>query len=206
MGPKDAEPLPVGGGRADGVGAGAVGVGIGLARSRTGADAGESCLDVAVTKCGQALAGRSAGGNRGQALLGAAAVFLRVEPYHCLDHIALVGVQVAAVDQVLRELPALAATPSPERGDELILIDQAVLEGKQSKEKIAVCIDDGHGTRLLGFGRGPWRLLPTTGAYGRAATRIGSIIAGLTTTRIALMALGGPLGGVACPSLRCEGQ
>ena len=175
MGPQDAEPLPVGRGRADGVGGGAVGVGIGLARSRTGADVGESSLDLAVAECGEALAGRSSGGNGGQALLGATAMFLLVEPDHRLDHAALVGVQVAAVDQVFRDLAALVATPGPEGGDELVLIDQAVLEGKQSKEEVAVRIDGGHGTDLLGVGQGARS--PTMSSSDGAATRFGRIIA-----------------------------
>ncbi len=164
MGPKDAEPPAVAGGRADRVGAGAVGVcigiGNGLARSRTGADAGESSLDFAVAQRGEALAGRSAGGNCREALFGATAMFLLMEPYHRLDHIALVGAQVASIDQVFGKLSVLGATPSPKRGDELILIDQAVLERMQSEEKVAVSIDDGHGTHLLGVGRGPWALGP----------------------------------------------
>ena len=125
----------VGSSRADGAGRRTVGVAIELARSRTATDAGERSLDFAVAECGEALADRSSGGNRGQALLGAAAMFLLVEPYHRLHHIALVGVQVTAVDQVFRDLPPLVATPNPERGDELVLIDQTVLEGKQSKER-----------------------------------------------------------------------
>jgi hypothetical protein len=50
-----------------------------------------------------------------------------METYHHRDCIALVGVQVAAVDQVFPDLPALVATPDSERGDELVLIDQSVL-------------------------------------------------------------------------------
>ena len=52
---------------------------------RTGADSGESSLDFAVAQCGEVPEGRSSGGNRGQALLGAAAMFLFVKPDHRLD-------------------------------------------------------------------------------------------------------------------------
>ncbi len=130
----DLEPPAVASGRADRVTGGTVGVGIALARSRTGAHAGETSLDLAVAERGEALAGRSPGGNGGQALFGATAMFLLVEPHHHLDRMALIDVQVAAVDQVFRDLPALVATPDSERGDELVLIDQPVLESKQSKE------------------------------------------------------------------------
>ena len=77
--PQDTEALAVGSGRADGVGGSTLGSASDSARSRTGADAGQSSLDFAVAECGEARAGRSSGGNGGQALLGATAMFLLVE-------------------------------------------------------------------------------------------------------------------------------
>ena len=58
VGPEDAEPLAVAGGRADGVAGGAVGVVAVLGRGR--ADVGEGGLEVGVAEPGQALAGRAA--------------------------------------------------------------------------------------------------------------------------------------------------
>ena len=84
VGPEDAEPLAVGGGRADGVAGGAVGVvvGAGSSRSRRWASV---AVDVGVADPGQALAGRAAGGDGGQALLGVAAVLLEVQGDQGLD-------------------------------------------------------------------------------------------------------------------------
>ena len=75
----------------------------------------------------------------------------------------MVGVQIATVDQVVRDLAALVEGPSPKGGDELVLIDQAILEGEQSKEEVAVRVDGGHGTDLLGVGRG--RSVPDDGSH-----------------------------------------
>ena len=71
-------------------------------------------------------------------------MFLVVQPHHRLDRGPSIGVQVAAVDQVFGHRAALVATPGPEGGDELGLIDQAVLEREQSEEEVAVGVG-GHG-------------------------------------------------------------
>ena len=88
---------------------------------------GQSSVEFSVSQRRQALTVQSYRGDGGQALLGATAMFLLVQPDHCLDDTALIGVQVAAVDQVFRDLPTLVATPNTECGHELVLIDQPVL-------------------------------------------------------------------------------
>ena len=113
-----AEPLAIGRGRADGVAGGAVGVTVGLARGRSGAETGEGALDVGVADLGQALAGRAAGGDGGQALLGAAAVLLEVPRDQGLDRGAVVGVEIAAGDEVVGQAATFEG-PGLEGGDEL---------------------------------------------------------------------------------------
>ena len=57
-----------------------------------------------------------------------------------------VGVEVAAVDEVVGQRPALVAGPGVEGGDELALVDQAVLEGEQAEEQVARWVArGGHG-------------------------------------------------------------
>ena len=91
---------------------------------------------------GEALAGGLAGGDGGQALLGVAAVLLEVQGDQGLDAGALRGVEVAAGDEVVGQGPGLVAGPGLEGGDELGLVDQAVLQGEQAEEEVAV---GGHG-------------------------------------------------------------
>jgi hypothetical protein len=129
VGPEDAEPLAVGGGRADGVAGGPLGVAIVPGRSR--ADAGEGDADVGVADAGQFFAGRAAGGDRRQAPLGIA-MLLDVQGRQRLDRGPLGGVEVAQGDEVIGQRPALVAGPGPEGVDELVLVDQGVLQGEDS--------------------------------------------------------------------------
>src|SRR5262249_31490638 len=104
------------------------------------------------------------------------AVLLHVQADHGLDAGALVVVEVTAGGEVLGQGAGLIAGPGLEGGDELALVDQAVLEGEQSEEQVAFGGGGGHGASLPGarHGRctvGPWRRGPA------AAVRwIGSII------------------------------
>ena len=95
---------------------------------RSGANMGQTRLDVGVTDLGQALASRAAGGDRRQALLGVTAVPLQVLGDEGLQQGALLSVQVAAGDQVLGQGPRLVAGPGVEGGDQGRLVDQAVLK------------------------------------------------------------------------------
>ena len=96
--------------------------------------------------------------------------FLRCSADQGLDRGALVGVEVAAGDEVVGQRPGLVAGPGLEGGDELALVDQAVLQGEQAEEEVAVGGDGGHGTGLRERRRGRGRRPPTSGASGRAAT------------------------------------
>ena len=53
-----------------------------------------------------------------------------------LDTRALVGVEVAAVDEVVGQRPGLVAGPGLEGGDELALLDQADLQREQAEEQV----------------------------------------------------------------------
>ena len=70
--------------------------------------------------------------------------FFEVQRDQGLDDGALVGVEVAAGDEVVGQGPGLVAGPGLEGGDELALVDQAVLEGEQAEEEVAVG-GGGHG-------------------------------------------------------------
>ncbi len=126
----------------------------------------------------QAPSGRRAAGSRGQALRGAAAVLLEVAGDEGLDGGAVVGVEVAAGDQVLGQRPPLLERPGLKGRDELRLVDQAVLQGEQTEEEIAIGIDGGHDVVFPERPAGPagdWT--PTTVSLHRAMNRIGRIIA-----------------------------
>ena len=71
---------------------------------------------------------------------------------HGLDGGTLVVVEVAAGVEVRRQRPGLVSGPGLEGGDELGLVDQAVLKGQQAEEQVAVGVD-GHGTVSRGGGR-----------------------------------------------------
>ena len=89
-------------------------------------------------RLGQALAGRPAGGDGGEALLHVAAVGLDVHGRQGLDGGSLGGIEVPQGDQVIGQGSRLVARPGVERGDELSLLDQAVLQGQQAEEEVAV--------------------------------------------------------------------
>ena len=75
VGAEDAEPLAVGGGRADGVAGGAVGIFADLSPGR--AEVSEGGFDVGVAEPGQALAGRAAGIEAARLFSGSPPCFLR---------------------------------------------------------------------------------------------------------------------------------
>ena len=52
--------------------------------------------------------------------------------------------------QVVGQRPALVAGPGLEGGDELPLVDHAVLECEQTEEQVAIGGDGGHGAALPG--------------------------------------------------------
>ena len=87
-----------------------------------------------------------------------------------------VGVEVAAGDEVVGQGPGLVAGPGLEGGDELGLVDQAVLQGEQAEEQVAVGGDGGHGAILPGGRHGRWPFGPRRRGPAAGACRIGWII------------------------------
>ncbi len=143
MGPDDAEPLAVAGGRAHGIGRRAVGIGV-----EVGDEPGEGVLDVGVAQRGERLAGGGASRDGREAPTGIGAVLLEVQADHRLDTDALLGIEAAAGDEVLGKRPRPIAGPGLEGRDELALVDQAVLQGEQTEEEVAIGIEGGDGTVL----------------------------------------------------------
>ena len=76
---------------------GVVGVGLGRVRRESGDEADQ----LWVSQGGEPLACRAAGGDRSQALLRVAAVFLDMQGDQRLDYAALVGVESAAIDEMV---------------------------------------------------------------------------------------------------------
>ena len=72
---------------------------------------------------------------------------------------------------------ALVARPGGERREQRPLVDQAVLQGQQAEEQVAIAIDGGHDTGLLGARRALGRLDTDDGVAPRAMNRIERIIA-----------------------------
>ena len=134
MGPEDAEPLPVGGRRADGEAGGAVGViFIEVSRRMRHAEVAERRTEVRVAQVGQAVADRPAGGDGGEALSHIAAVGLDVHGRQGLDGGPLGGIEVPLRDEMVGEGARLVAGPGVERGDELRRLDQPGLQGEQAE-------------------------------------------------------------------------
>src|SRR5207302_964162 len=50
--------------------------------------------------------------------------------------------------EVVGQRPGAVARPGAEGGDELVLVDQAVLQGKQAEEQVALSSDGSHGASL----------------------------------------------------------
>ena len=142
--PEDAEPLSVGGGRADGIGAGAVGVIVVVGRAQRRADVPEGRLDVRAAGRARAFASRASDGQDGKALTGVAAECLDMQAGDGLDGGAARGIEVAEVDKVVGQGSALVASPGGEGREQRPLVDQSVLQGQQTEEKVAIGIDGGH--------------------------------------------------------------
>jgi hypothetical protein len=83
-------------------------------------------------------------------------VLLEVACHEGLDSRSVVGIEVATTDEVVGQGAGLVQGPGLEGGHELTLVDQAVLEGEQSEEQVAISGDGGHGMSLPDLGRGRW--------------------------------------------------
>ena len=103
--------------------------------------------------------------------------FFEVPGDQGLDGGAVVGVEVAAGDEVVGQGAGLVERPGLEGGHELALVDQAVLQGQQAEEQVAVGGDGGHGAGLLEGGRRRGRSVPDVGGLRPGRARIAWIIA-----------------------------
>jgi hypothetical protein len=77
----------------------------------------------------------------GEALLGRAAVLLEMLGDQAVDEGALLGVEVAAVEEPVGEAARRVATLRAEGAHELVLVDQAILQGQQPKEQASRRVD-----------------------------------------------------------------
>ena len=100
--------------------------------------------DIRVADPRQALPRRLAGRHRGEALLDVAAVGFQVNLGQRLQQRPLGGGQVASGLQMVGQALGLVERPGLEGGDELALVDDAVLKCEQSEEQMAVG-GGGHG-------------------------------------------------------------
>src|SRR5262249_11357309 len=116
-----------------------------VALGRARAEVHKRGLDLGIAERGELLAGRAADGDSGKALFDIAAVLLQVERHHRLDRGPLVGVEIAAVDEVVGQWAGLVERPRLKSGDEPTLVNQAVLQGKQAKKQVAIGSFGGHG-------------------------------------------------------------
>ena len=96
---------------------------------------GRASLDLGVAQRGQALAGRGADGDGGQALLGVAAVLLQVPGRQGLEQGSLLGVKVPAAHQVVGQRPGLVQGPRLKGRAKLYLVDQPVLKASSPKRR-----------------------------------------------------------------------
>jgi hypothetical protein len=98
---------------------------------------GQGASDFGFGDASQALAGRSARRDRGEAPL-QVAVLLEIASHQGRDGESIVGIEVAAADEVVGQGAGLVERPGLEGGHELDLVDQPILEGEQSEEQVAV--------------------------------------------------------------------
>ena len=176
MRPQHAKPLPFGSGRADGICDGAVGVIALDRRALRRADVPECCLEVRAAGAQQTLTGGAFDGQNRKALGCVTAGDLDMKAGDGLDDLAARGIEVAEVDEMVAQRPALVPSPGGEGRKQRPLVDQAVLQCKQTDEKIAIGVDGGHdvdsNARVP-----PTRVGTHDGALPRATDRIGPIIA-----------------------------
>ena len=154
--PQDAEPLAVAGGRADGVAGGAVGVAV-RARSSRSRRRGRACASMSGSPSRARL-------SRVERPAGTAARLFSTSP-PCFLRWRAASASTAARSSASRSprptrwsarLRALSQRPGLEGGDELALVDQAVLQGEQAEEEVAVGGDGGHGAGLREGRRWRW--------------------------------------------------
>ena len=167
VGPQDAEPLAVAGGRADGVAGGAVDVAV-VRRVEPGAELAERRSMSGSPSAARLSRVDRPAGMAARLFSTSPPCFLTCRADHRLDAGALVGVEVAAGDEVVGQRPGLVAGPGLEGGDELA-------PGRSGRSGARAGRRAGGGRRrwrTLGkasrdAGTGDGRSAPTSGACGR---------------------------------------
>jgi hypothetical protein len=100
-----------------------------------------------------------------------------VQVRHRLDDSPLGLVEMSEDDEMVGQATGLVERPGLEAGHKLALVNQPILEGKQSKEQVAVGGDGGHGKGFPRIGHGS----QTSGPLWRTPVprfpRVGWIIA-----------------------------
>jgi hypothetical protein len=105
------------------------------------ADVPEGCLNVSAADPRKRFASRPSDGQDGQAIAGLAAQGLDVQTGDGLDSGAARSIEISKVDEVVGQGSPLVASPGGESCKERSLVDQAVLQGEQTKEETAIAID-----------------------------------------------------------------
>ena len=96
------------------------------------------------------LASRAACGDGRQAMFGVAAVLFQVQAHHRVDPGSLLGVEVAARQEMLGERALAGSRPRLKRRHELALVDQAVLKRQHAEEQVtAQAVIDRVSTRAV---------------------------------------------------------
>ena len=92
-----------------------------------------------------------------------------------IDRGSVVGIEVSATDEVVGQGAGLVAGPGAEGGNELVLIDQAILEASRPKSTSRSAAMAAMGRASREAGTGGERSAPGTGSL-RRTRRIGWII------------------------------
>ncbi len=95
-----------------------------------------TAIDIGVAQLTKAVAGGATGGDRGQAPVRVATMFLQVQHRHRIDPGALLGVKIAAAGKVFGQRPRPVTRPGLESSEKLNVVDEAVLEGEHPEQEV----------------------------------------------------------------------
>src|SRR5262249_16956874 len=93
-------------------------------------------------------------------------MLLQMQRDHCLNHAALIGIEVSASDEMIGDRPRLIACPRLKSCNELALVDQSILQSEQSKQQVPV--GGGHGSCLRGMSKAEANMRKLDGADDNA--------------------------------------
>jgi hypothetical protein len=128
---------------------GAFGVNVVAGRGRHQLDVSQGRSDKSAAGDRESFARLTPDGQDGEAPGGLAAERLHMQGGDGLDDSPARAIEVSELDEVIGQRSALVASPGGECREQRPLANQAVLQGKQTEEEIAIGIDRGHGTGLL---------------------------------------------------------